>query len=221
MAFINALPEVVKTSDTRLFADDCLLYSHIRKDKDSSDLQADLSATEDSEARWQMRFTLRNVQSHPEKCTLIRVCTNKRLRKNTSYKLHDHTLDVVDYSKYLGIPKVRVQQLHRQNPWVCHSHVQQSQLDPLSTRRYNQCRILVNKIQHNQVDIGDCNILRPNDRRTRGTYRLYQPHSVQSIYKYSTIHDQNSLPTAVTDCSSPEDFKAALTVAALPSMAAY
>ena len=45
--FINDLPEVVKTSDARLFADDCLLYRHIRNDNDSSDLQADFSAHED------------------------------------------------------------------------------------------------------------------------------------------------------------------------------
>ena len=72
---------------------------------------------------------------------------------------------------------------------------------PLSTRRYDQRLILLYKIQHNQVDIGNCNILRPNDRRTTGAYRRYQPHAVQSIYKYSffprMIHDWNSLPTAV------------------------
>ena len=93
------------------------------------------------------------------------------------------------------------------------------------TRRYNRRLILLYKIQHNQVDIGDCNILRPNDRRTMGTYRLYQPYAVQSIYKYSffprTIYDWNSLPTYVTDCSSLEDFKAALTAEAFPSTAAY
>ena len=94
LAFINDLPEEVKTSDARLFADDYLLYRHIRNDKDSSDPEADLSALE--EARWRMRF-------HPGKCTVIRDYTNKRLRKNTSYKLHEHTLDVVDYSKYLSV----------------------------------------------------------------------------------------------------------------------
>ena len=51
LAFINDLPGVVKTSDARLFADDCLLYHHIRNDKDSLDLQADLSALEDWESR--------------------------------------------------------------------------------------------------------------------------------------------------------------------------
>ena len=96
LAFINDLQDVVKTSDARLFSDDCLLYWHIRNDKDSVDLQTDLSALEDWETKWQMRF-------HPEKCTVIRVCTNKCLRKNTSYKLHDHVLDVVDCNKYLGV----------------------------------------------------------------------------------------------------------------------
>ena len=43
------------------------------------------------------------MRFHPEKCTVIRVCINKRLRRNTSYKLHDHVLDVVDCSKYLGV----------------------------------------------------------------------------------------------------------------------
>ena len=43
------------------------------------------------------------MRYHPEKCTVIRVCTNKSLRKNTSYKLHDHVLDVVDCNKYLGV----------------------------------------------------------------------------------------------------------------------
>ena len=80
----------------RLFADDCLLYRHIRNDKDSVDLQTDLTALEDWETKWQVCF-------HPEKCTVIRVCTSKGLRKNTSYKLHDHVLDVVDCNKYLGV----------------------------------------------------------------------------------------------------------------------
>ncbi|MEW8548082.1 MAG: reverse transcriptase family protein, partial [Candidatus Thiodiazotropha sp.] len=96
LAFINDLPEVVKTSEARLFADDCLLYRHIRHENDSSDLQTDLSALEDWETKWQMHF-------HPEKCTVIRVCTSTRLRKNTSYRLHGHVLDTVDCSKYLGV----------------------------------------------------------------------------------------------------------------------
>ena len=229
LAFINDLPDVVKTSDARLFADDCLLYRHIRNDKDSVDLQTDLTALEDWETKWQMRF-------HPEKCTVIRVCTNKSLRKNTSYKLHDHVLDVVDCNKYLGVnisedlnwkkhvdftaanasrtlgflwrnlrdcskevrssaynamvqptldyastawdPHIKedintldkVQQ--RGARFVCNNYTDRTpgcvtamlnslEWIPLSTRRYHQRLIMLYKIQHFTVDIGQFNILHP------------------------------------------------------------
>ena len=293
LAFINDLPEVVKTSEARLFADDCLLYRQIKNDKDTADLQADLSALEDWETKWQMRF-------HPEKCTVIRVCTNKRWRKQTSYKLHDHVLDVVDCNKYLGVnisedlswkkqvdytaaKASRTLGFLRRNLRECSKNVRSSAysamvqptldyasttwdpyakedintLDkvqrrgarfvcnnytdrtlgcvtaminslgwiPLSTRRCHQRLIMLYKIQHSQVDIGQFNILRPNDHRTRGAYRLYQIPAAQNVYKYSffprTIHDWNRLPTFVTDCVSLEDFKAAMTTAALTSPVAY
>ena len=41
------LPDVVKASDARLFADDCLLYGNIRNDKDSADIKTDIFALED------------------------------------------------------------------------------------------------------------------------------------------------------------------------------
>ena len=96
---------------------------------------------------------------------------------------------------------------------------------PLSTRRYHQRLIMLYKIQHFTVDIGQFNILRPGDSRTRGAYRVYQIPAVQSVYKYSffprTIQDWNSLPTYVTDCTSLEEFKAAMTTAALSSTSTY
>lgn len=261
LAFINDLPEVVKISDARLFADDYLLYRHIRNDTGSSDLQVDISAHEDWEARWQMRL-------HPEKCTAIRVYTNKRLGKNTSYKLHDHTLDIVDYSKYLGVNisedfgwkkqvdytaakaslslgflRCNLRDCRREVRSAAYSSMVQPTLDytsttcdphtkedintldkvqhrgtrfvrnnytdrtpgcdtamlnsliwiSLSTRRYNQRLFMLYKIQHNQVDTADCSI---NDRRTKGTYRLYQPHAMQSIYKYSFFRERSMIGTA-------------------------
>ena len=44
LVFINDLAHVVKTSEAWLIADDRLLYCHISNDKDSADLQTDLSA---------------------------------------------------------------------------------------------------------------------------------------------------------------------------------
>ena len=42
-------------------------------------------------------------QFHPQKCTVIRINSNRRQIINTSYQIHGHTLEVVDSSKYLGV----------------------------------------------------------------------------------------------------------------------
>ena len=96
LAFINDLPESVKGSDPRLFADDCLLYRIINCDADADAVQQDLLALEEWERKWQMKF-------HPEKCQVIRIITNKRVERQTQYRLHGHTLEVVDNGKYLGV----------------------------------------------------------------------------------------------------------------------
>ena len=96
LAFINDLPEVTKHSDARLFADDCLLYRQISSRHDSALLQQDLSALEKWETTWKMQF-------HPQKCTVVRINSNRRQIINTSYQIHGHTLEVVDSSKYLGV----------------------------------------------------------------------------------------------------------------------
>ena len=95
LAFINDMPGVT-TSDTRLFADDGLLYREINTETDSKELQKDLDALEELEITWQMHF-------HPEKCQMIHMCTNKRFCRQTTYKLHGHTLEAVETAKYLGV----------------------------------------------------------------------------------------------------------------------
>ena len=86
-----------KTSQANLFADDTLLYRHIRNDGDSAKLQEDLIALEDWESRWQMSF-------HPEKpCTVLRITTSKQYRRETNYFLHGQRLQVTDSAKYLGV----------------------------------------------------------------------------------------------------------------------
>ena len=40
---------------------------------------------------------------HPEKCQVIRICTNKRFRRETTYTLHGHILEAVESAKYLGV----------------------------------------------------------------------------------------------------------------------
>ena len=95
LAFINDLPEST-SSETRLFADDGLLYRHIKGPDDVQKLQQDLDSLQIWEDKWQMKF-------HPEKCQVISICTNKRFQQQTSYMLHGHILETVDSAKYLGV----------------------------------------------------------------------------------------------------------------------
>ena len=64
--YINDLPECT-LSETRLFADDGLLYREIRMDRDAEALQKDHQSLEKWEDEWQMKF-------HPEKCQVIHEC---------------------------------------------------------------------------------------------------------------------------------------------------
>ena len=60
LAFINDLPEPT-SPDTRLFADDAIIYRHIKSDEVARWLQQDLDELQKWESEWQMNF-------HPEKC---------------------------------------------------------------------------------------------------------------------------------------------------------
>ena len=40
---------------------------------------------------------------HPKKCTVLRITTNKRYRRETNYFLHGQRLQVSDSAKYLGV----------------------------------------------------------------------------------------------------------------------
>jgi len=96
LAYINDLPDCVTSSESRLFADDSLLFRFIQDQQDADLLQKDLTALEKWESDWQMKF-------HPEKCTVLRICNNKRHRIPTTYQLHGHTLETADNCKYLGV----------------------------------------------------------------------------------------------------------------------
>ena len=56
LIFINDLPQSVSTATTRLFADDSVVYNQISSSADSVNLQKDLDALQDWEAKWLMRF---------------------------------------------------------------------------------------------------------------------------------------------------------------------
>ena len=72
----------------------CLLTTHVTSSQDQALLQEDLSELERWEEIWQMKF-------QPDKCTVIRINTNKKQILKANYHIHGHTLEVVDSRKYM------------------------------------------------------------------------------------------------------------------------
>jgi hypothetical protein len=79
LIYINDLPSKVN-STARLFADDCLLYRHIKTNEDTTSLQDDLNNLQDWERDWQMHF-------NPDKCEVIRITTKRKIIPS-SYFIH-------------------------------------------------------------------------------------------------------------------------------------
>ena len=94
LAFINDLPDSVK-ANTRLFADDCVVYRSVKSDEDCEALQSDLAHLEEWERKWCMHF-------NPDKCNTISI-TRKKKRINFQYTLHGQNLKRVDSATYLGV----------------------------------------------------------------------------------------------------------------------
>jgi hypothetical protein len=57
------MPETATSSETKLFADDSLLYRTIHNQTDSNLLQRDLTTLENWENKWQMSFNAKNALS--------------------------------------------------------------------------------------------------------------------------------------------------------------
>ena len=92
--YINDIAEGL-TSNTRLFADDTMIYLAVKNNSDAQLLQQDLHRLEDWEQRWMMEF-------HPKKCEVVSI-TRKRSPIIYPYTLHGHQLEHVPVIKYLGV----------------------------------------------------------------------------------------------------------------------
>ena len=92
LLYINDMPMKV-SSTARLFADDSLLYQRICSSQDGISLQEDLDHLQQWEKEWQISF-------NPAKCVLVRI-TRKPNPISTTYKIHNHDLEVVKQGKYL------------------------------------------------------------------------------------------------------------------------
>ena len=95
LIYINDLPESLKYSSARLFADDSLIFRIIKTFEDCILLQKDLEALEAWENMWQMQF-------RPDKCSCIRF-TRSHNPILLDYYLKNVKLNIVKTQKYLGV----------------------------------------------------------------------------------------------------------------------
>lgn len=95
LIYINDLPDYLKYSTLRLFADDSILYARIQSQSDSHKLQADLEAALCWEKDWLMQF-------HPDKCSVLSVSRGRSPKKH-NYSMHGQILEQVSQAPYLGV----------------------------------------------------------------------------------------------------------------------
>ena len=91
LCHINDLPDCVKWQ-TRLFADDCLLYREIKTQQDHITLQQDLQHLENWAQSWGMKF-------NAKKCYILSI----RGKSKHYYSLDNTILQQVPSNAYLGI----------------------------------------------------------------------------------------------------------------------
>ena len=91
LCHINDLPACVR-SQTRLFADDCLLYRQIKSQQDHTILQQDLQNLEKWATSWGMKF-------NAKKCYILSI----RGKSHHFYSLDNTILQQVSSNPYLGI----------------------------------------------------------------------------------------------------------------------
>ena len=91
---INDLPDEI-TSQTRLFADDCLVYKPIHSKADQISLQNDLDKLAIWANKWGMSF-------NPSKCNIMSIHRSKS-PYNKMYQMCGQVLSQVDKAKYLGV----------------------------------------------------------------------------------------------------------------------
>ena len=100
LAYINGLPDSLRSSDARLFADDSLLYHKVNGAKDNALLQVDLSALGEWERILQMSFSTTI-------CSVIRITTGRTKEGLPLILYAPWTKNLVDSSKYLGVKVTR------------------------------------------------------------------------------------------------------------------
>ncbi len=94
LLYINDLPDQLQNT-TRLFADDCLVYSSGKTTNHIDSLQQDLHKLEDWQDRWQMSF-------NPSKCSILQISTKRKPPTKPITFCGQH-LEEVKSHPYLGV----------------------------------------------------------------------------------------------------------------------
>ena len=95
LIFINDIADGC-SSPVRLFADDTIIYRHIRTPLDNHLLQSDLSTLEKWSNDWQMEF-------HPSKCKTLHITRSKSKATHYIYQIYNTDLEAVKSAQYLGV----------------------------------------------------------------------------------------------------------------------
>ena len=96
LIYIDDLPDCVRYSTIRLFADDCIIYRPIKSIEDTQLLQEDINAIAKWALSWLMKFNI-------PKCCCLRFTEAKIHRVDSTYHLYDTSLSLSDHCKYLGV----------------------------------------------------------------------------------------------------------------------
>ena len=96
LIYINDLPEYIKYSTIRLFADDCILYRPVKSFNDSILLQEDINSLYSWASTWLMNFNI-------SKCYSMNISQSRTNYIPTQYYLDNRPLTIVDHCKYLGV----------------------------------------------------------------------------------------------------------------------
>ena len=135
LIYINDLPDYIQNNSTvKLFADDTIIYHPINNQQDSIALQDDLDSLQRWESDWLMQF-------HPQKCQTMHI-TNKRNIIQSTYTIHNHTLQTTDTAKYPGI------HIHRTLNWNTHINKTAQRANTTSAFLHRNIRTCPRKTKH-------------------------------------------------------------------------
>ena len=100
LAYINDLPEAVVHSDSSLFADDLSRIQNRQIGCRCHDTTRESGSPRKWEKLWQMRCSSSQRRTRSSESINTNTLSDER---QTEYKLHGHTLEVVNNGKYLGV----------------------------------------------------------------------------------------------------------------------